>query len=184
MNLPSADAGADRLSTAIDAALRAVPDFPKPGILFRDITPLLATPSLFVRCTNAMADSFSEAQVTHVVAVESRGFIFGAPIAQRLGAAFVPVRKPGKLPYLAQREEYALEYGTNSLEIHTDACTPSAAVLIVDDVLATGGTAAAAGRLVERVGGRVVGYSFLVELDALNGRALLGAPRVESLLRA
>jgi adenine phosphoribosyltransferase len=184
MNRLPADADASRLTAAIDAALRAVPDFPQPGVLFRDITPLLATPSLFVRCTDAMADTFSEAGVSHVVAIESRGFIFGAPIAQRLGAAFVPVRKPGKLPYLAEREEYALEYGTNALEIHTDACTPSAAVLIVDDVLATGGTASAAGRLVERLGSKVLGYSFLVELGALNGRALLGAARVESLLRA
>lgn len=172
----------DDLPGAVRRALREIPDFPRPGILFRDITPLLAMPALFKRCTNAMADLYAASSVTHVVAIESRGFLFGAPVAQRLGAALVPVRKPGKLPYQPQRLEYALEYGVDALEIHPDACDHQAAVLIVDDVLATGGTAGAAAALVRRLGADVVGFGFLMELDALGGRAALGAPRVEAVL--
>ena len=170
------------LPEGVRNALREVPDFPRPGILFRDITPLLAQPALFKRCTNAMADLYARSSVTHVVAIESRGFLFGAPVAQQLGAALVPVRKPGKLPYRPRRLEYALEYGADALEIHPDACDHQASVLIVDDVLATGGTAAAAAALVRQFGADVVGFSFLVELGALGGRAALGVGRVEAVL--
>lgn len=176
----------DDLPGAVRNALREIPNFPRPGILFRDITPLLATPALFKRCTNAMAEMYESSGVTHVVAIESRGFLFGAPIAQRLGAALVPVRKPGKLPYRTQRFEYALEYGVDALEIHADACDHRAAVLVVDDVLATGGTAAAAAALARQLGADVLGFGFLLELDALRGRAVLGAAgtaaRVEAVL--
>jgi adenine phosphoribosyltransferase len=163
-------------------ALREIPDFPRPGIVFRDITPLLSAPELFTRCTNAMADGYAGRGVTHVVAIESRGFIFGAPIAQRLGVALVPVRKPGKLPYRPERLEYALEYGVDALEIHPDACDHRASVLIVDDVLATGGTANAAAGLVRRLGAEVAGFAFLVELTALSGRTALGPARVDSVV--
>jgi adenine phosphoribosyltransferase len=152
------------------AAIRDVPDFPKPGILFKDITPVLSDPALFRLATEAMAAPWTEAGITHVAAIESRGFILGGPIAQRLDAGFIPVRKPGKLPYRRERVEYALEYGTDSLEIHADACGSEARVLIVDDVLATGGTAAAAARLVEQVGAPVAGFAFLIELTFLKGR--------------
>lgn len=183
MNAPLPNAPADSLGGQVRAALREVPNFPRPGVLFRDITPLLASPALFHRCTDAMAERFAAEGITHVAAIESRGFIFGAPVAQRLDAAFVPVRKPGKLPYQAERESYALEYGTDSLEIHADACHPRAVVLIVDDVLATGGTGGAAGRLVDRLGARLAGFSFLLEIAGLNGRAALGGARVESLVQ-
>ena len=155
------------------AAVRDVPDFPKPGVMFKDITPVLRDPVLFRDVTEAMAASFADSRITHVVGIESRGFIFGAPIALRLGAAFVPMRKPGKLPAAVLREEYALEYGTDALEVHRDAMTNGARALIVDDVLATGGTAAAACRLADRFGVPVVGCSFLIELSFLGGRAKL-----------
>src|ERR1043165_3246840 len=128
--------------------IRDIPDYPKPGIMFKDITPLLADPEAFVHATDAMAAPFADAGITHVVAIESRGFILGGPVAQRLGAGFVPVRKPGKLPAATRRETYELEYGTDTLEIHADAASPPAKVLILDDVLATGGTADATRRLV------------------------------------
>lgn len=182
MNHASTTAHERALSDEARSVLREVPDFPRPGILFRDITPLLARPALFARCTNAMADRFVERGITHVVAIESRGFLFGAPIAQRLAAALVPTRKPGKLPFKPERLEYALEYGTDALEIHPDACDDRASVLIVDDVLATGGTARAAGALVQRLGANVVGYSFLLELTALGGRAALGACAVDAIV--
>jgi adenine phosphoribosyltransferase len=162
--------------------IRNVPDFPKPGIVFKDITPLLADAPLFRGVTDAIATLFGGEKISHVVAVESRGFIFGAPVAQALGAAFVPVRKPGKLPAATVREDYALEYGTDALEMHADALGPAARVLVVDDVLATGGTAAATCRLVERASGRVVGCAFVLEIGPLNGRAPLDGRRVESLV--
>ena len=179
---PSGAVARPQLAAEILPALREIPDFPRAGILFRDVTPLLATPALFVRCTDAMAHAFAEHGVTHVVAIESRGFLFGAPVAQRLGAALVPVRKPGKLPYRAERHEYALEYGTDALEIHADACDGRASVLIVDDVLATGGTAAAAAALVRRLGATIAGFSFLIELSSLDGRRALGNARVDALV--
>src|SRR5262249_10581937 len=149
----------------------------------KDITPLLGDAATFRAACEAMAQPFHGAGVTHVAAVESRGFMFGAPIAQILTAGFVPVRKPGKLPAAASRLEYALEYGTDALEMHLDACPPPARVLIVDDVLATGGTAAAACQLVEQCGASVVGCSFLIALDFLSGEKKLDGRRVEALLR-
>lgn len=168
IDMPTAD-----LTTRLRAALRDVPDFPRPGILFKDVTPVMADAGLFAEITRAMAAPFADAGVTHVAGIESRGFILGAPIAQHLRAGFVPLRKPGKLPAARRRVEYALEYGTDALEAHEDACPSPARVLIVDDVLATGGTAGAACRLVEAVGGQVVACSFLLELAFLDGRAAL-----------
>lgn len=162
--------------------IRDIPDYPKPGILFKDITPLLADAEAFALTTRLMADLFADAGVTHVVAIESRGFIFGAPVAQQLGAGFVPVRKPGKLPHTKRREEYALEYGTDALEVHDDAVGATARVLIVDDVLATGGTAAATCRLVESLGATVVGLSFLLALSFLSGAERLAGRQVCSIL--
>lgn len=166
------------------ATLRDVPDFPKPGILFKDITPVLADASLMRDVVGAMALFCSDLGATHVVGIESRGFLFGMPLALELGMAFVPVRKPGKLPWQTVSESYALEYREDVLEMHADAfaATSDARVLVVDDVLATGGTAAAACRLVERVGGSVVGVCTLLELVALGGRGNLQSPRVQSLL--
>lgn len=163
------------------ARIRDVPDYPRPGILFKDITPLLGDRAAFPAACAAMASRFSAEGITHVVAVESRGFLFGGPIAVQLGAGLVPVRKPGKLPARTTREEYALEYGSDALEIHEDAVGDGSRVLIVDDVLATGGTAAATARLVRRHGATVAGHVFLVELEFLRGRSVLDG-RVESLL--
>ncbi len=167
----------------LKAAVRDVPDFPKPGIIFKDITPVLLDPRLFAMATEAMASRFAGLGVSRVVAVESRGFLFGAPIAQRLGAGLVPVRKPGKLPSARQRIQYDLEYGTDALEMHADAIGAHDRVLIVDDVLATGGTAEAAGRLVRQQGAELAGFSFLIELGFLSGRERLDPARVEALIR-
>lgn len=163
-------------------AIREVPNFPKPGIGFKDVTPILLDAGLFARAVELMAGPYAGAAVSKVVSIESRGFIFGAPIALRLGAGLVPIRKPGKLPAATHRVEYALEYGTDTLEMHHDAVGPSDRVLVVDDVLATGGTAAAAAQLVGATGGAVVGFSFLIELDFLKGRQRLQGRRVEALL--
>jgi len=170
------------LSQALRNAVREIPDFPKPGILFRDITPVLLHPNLFLGATRAMAEPFRALGINRVLAIESRGFLFGAPIAQELGAGLVPVRKPGKLPAARQRVDYALEYGTDALEMHADAIELGDRVLIVDDVLATGGTAAAAADLVRGRGANLGGFSFLLELDGLNGRQRLGSVRVEALI--
>jgi len=167
---------------AFYAAIRDVPDFPKPGIVFRDITPMLLDPGLFKRAVRSMAAPFKDSRVDRVMAIESRGFILGAPIALALGAALVPARKPGKLPWRRHRVEYELEYGTDAIEVHEDAIGRGHRVLIVDDVLATGGTAAAAARAVEKAGGRLVGLSFLIELAMLAGRKRLGKSTVASLL--
>jgi len=158
--------------------IRDVPDYPKPGIIFKDITPLLGDARAFADATDAMAAPFINAGITHVVAIESRGFILGGPVARALGAGFVPVRKPGKLPADVRREEYELEYGTDALEIHADACDSHAQVLIVDDVLATGGTAAATCKLVESLGARVVGCSFLITLSFLPGATRLAGRQI------
>lgn len=163
----------------VAAAIRDVPGFPKPGIVFKDITPVLLEPSLFRDATEAMAAPFANEAISHVVAIESRGFILGAPVAQALGAAFVPFRKRGKLPYVVERVEYALEYGVDALECHRDALSGGQRVLVVDDVLATGGTAGAACALVECLGATVQGCSFLVELAFLGGRGKLRGRRVE-----
>src|ERR1035437_5457951 len=170
------------IADEVRRTVRDIPDFPKPGILFRDITPFLANPSLFGKVMLALAAPFEGQGITHVVSIESRGFILGAPVALELRAAFVPVRKPGKLPSATVHEDYALEYGTDVLEMHADALLGARGVLVVDDVLATGGTAAAACRLVERAGGRVTACTFLLELTALKGRDALGLIRAESLV--
>ena len=164
---------ANTLSARTRAAIRDVPDFPKPGILFRDITPLLADASLLREVIGEMSRPFIHAGITHVIAVESRGFLFGVPIAQLLNAAFVPARKPGKLPRATVDEPFALEYGIDRLSIHADAIDANAQVLIVDDVLATGGTAAAVVKLVARCGATVAGITMLSELAFLNGRSAL-----------
>ena len=173
----------EALGARVRRAVRDVPDFPKPGIVFKDITPLLADAPLFLAVTNALSEPFEADGVTHVVGIESRGFIFAAPVSQRLGASFVPVRKPGKLPFTSERIEYALEYGTDVLEIHRDACGTRARVLVIDDVLATGGTAAATCALVEKVGGEVLGCSFLMALSFLPGMVALKGRRVEVIVR-
>ncbi|HWE42740.1 MAG TPA: adenine phosphoribosyltransferase [Gemmatimonadaceae bacterium] len=170
------------LETRLRTTIREVPDFPKPGILFKDITPVLADAALFSETTRAMARPFQQRGVTHVIAIESRGFILGAPVAQHLGAGLVPVRKRGKLPWKTLTEEYALEYGTDVLEIHADALPAGAIVIVVDDVLATGGTAQAVGTLVRRAGAVLHGFSFLMALGFLGGRARLGTTRVETIL--
>ena len=161
-----------------------MPDFPKPGILFRDITPVLADHEALSAALDLHIDAIAElAESTDkVVAMESRGFLFGMALAERIGAGFVPVRKPGKLPAETIQENYTLEYGMDSLQIHADAIRDGEKVLVVDDLLATGGTASAACRLVERLGGRVLCCLFLIELSALSGRARLEGHRVESLL--
>ena len=155
------------------AHLRDVPDFPKPGILFKDITPLLADPRAFHITLDLFAERFIGEHVDVVVGVESRGFIFGGALAARLNASFVPVRKPGKLPYKTDEVAYALEYGEAVLQMHVDSIKAGAHVLIVDDLLATGGTAAAAAELARRQSGVVVGFAFVIELDFLGGRQKL-----------
>ncbi len=157
----------------MQSLIRAIPDFPIPGILFRDITPLLGDKAGFKAAIDLFVDRYRDARVDAVVGIEARGYILGAPLAYALGCGFVPVRKPGKLPGTKITEEYALEYGTNSLEIHDDALFRGQRVLIVDDLLATGGTAAATCRLVSKLGATIVGVAFLIELAALNGRAAL-----------
>jgi len=162
--------------------VRDVPDFPTPGILFRDITPLLASPDAFKAAIEAMADPFRRAGAVKIVGIEARGFMFGAALARELGLGFVPARKPGKLPGKTERVAYGLEYGSDALEVHSDALSPGESVLIVDDVLATGGTAAAAAELVERLGARVEALIFCIELAALQGRAKLSGRPVSSVL--
>lgn len=162
--------------------IRSIPDWPKKGILFRDITPLLAEPKAFATAIDALAEPFTEAGIKYVAAVEARGFIFGAAVAERLGAGFVPIRKKGKLPYQTASITYDLEYGTDTLQVHTDAVEKDAKVLMVDDLLATGGTMDAAARLIEKIGGRVAGIVFLIELTELNGRAKLQQYKIESLI--
>jgi adenine phosphoribosyltransferase len=176
------DSSETALASALRDTIRDIPDFPKPGIVFKDITPVLLDAALFHRTTEAMGAPYAADGITHVVGIESRGFILGAPIAQHLGAAFVPVRKPGKLPSRVERVEYALEYGLDALEVHRDALNQGNRVLIVDDVLATGGTASAACRVIERLGARVVGCSFLMVLSFLPGLSALGERRVETLI--
>ncbi len=166
----------------LKARIRHVPDYPKPGILFYDITTLLRDPDGYRAAIDQLAAPFAGAGIEAVVGIESRGFILGAAVAERLNAGFVPIRKPGKLPSATLRESYALEYGTDSLEIHTDALTKGQRTLIVDDVLATGGTAAAAVKLVTGLGASLEGLSFLIELGFLNGKIKLGDERVHSVL--
>ena len=166
----------------LKSRIRDVPDFPKPGIVFKDVTPVLADPHLFGRVVNAMAAPFRGRHITRVVGVEARGFLLGAPIALALHAGFAPARKPGKLPYKTVTERYALEYGDDGLQLHQDAVGHGDRVLIVDDLLATGGTAEATAKLVTQLGGEVVGFSFLISLDFLPGRERLGREKVCALL--
>jgi adenine phosphoribosyltransferase len=167
----------------IKGLIRDVPDFPEPGIVFKDITPVLADPIAFSTITDLMVVRFGRGNVDKVVGIEARGFILASPVAYHFGAGFVPVRKAGKLPYQVEAEEYALEYGTATLELHADAVVPGERVLIVDDVLATGGTARAAARLVERLGGKVIGIATLIELEFLEGRKLIEGYEFFSLVR-
>ncbi len=167
---------------AVRARIRDVPDFPKKGIVFKDITPVLADPRLFRQVIDAFIARWKNERIDKVVGIESRGFIFAAPLAYVIGAGFSIVRKPGKLPWEVIREAYALEYGEATLELHIDAVGPGERVLVVDDVLATGGTAEAVGRLVARQGAELVAYSFLVELSFLHGARRLGPNKVHSLL--
>jgi adenine phosphoribosyltransferase len=162
--------------------VREIPDYPEVGVTFRDITPLLGDGTAFASSVDALVAAFDGVVVDRVVGVESRGFIFAAAVAYRLKAAFVPVRKAGKLPWAVVREEYELEYGTDKLEIHRDAIHPGEQILIIDDVLATGGTAAATAILVETLGGVIAGLGFVIELDALEGRLRLGERPVRTLL--
>lgn len=168
------------LTQRIRETIRDIPDFPIEGIIFKDITPILSNPDLFNQVIDDMVGRFAGERIDAVVGMESRGFIFGAPLALRLGAAFVPARKPGKLPYDSVRVEYALEYGTNTLEMHVDAVTKGQRVLIVDDLLATGGTAKATVDLVQQLGAEVAACLFMVELGFLDGRSALNDIRVES----
>lgn len=162
--------------------IRNVKDFPKPGIMFRDITTLIREPESLRLTLKLMLDKLKDIKIDKVVGIESRGFIFGAMLAERLNAGFVPIRKPGKLPAETIKETYALEYGTDSIEIHTDAIKKGDRVLLHDDLLATGGTAFAAARLIENLGGEVVKMMFIVELDFLNGRDVLRSYSVDSLV--
>jgi adenine phosphoribosyltransferase len=178
-----ADTNREWVEMSLRAAVRDVPDFPTAGIIFKDITPLLADAQLLRLATEAIALPFVDLGVTHVVAVEARGFIFGSPVAEHLDAGFIPVRKAGKLPWHTERIEYALEYGAGVLEIHRDISGSPMRVLVVDDVLATGGTAAATCALIERLGAEVVGCSFLIELGFLGGRAPLSGRRIEAVMK-
>jgi adenine phosphoribosyltransferase len=166
----------------LQALIRSIPDFPKPGILFRDITPLLKDARGFAAAVDMLAERFAGEKIDYVVAIEARGYVIGAPIAYKLGAGLIPVRKPGKLPYETLKANYALEYGTNTLEVHSDALSHGHRVLIVDDLLATGGTAAATKALVEQLGAQVVGLAFLIELAALEGRKKLGSTPLTTLI--
>ncbi|MEP7111974.1 MAG: adenine phosphoribosyltransferase [Ilumatobacteraceae bacterium] len=163
--------------------VRDIDDFPTPGVSFRDITPLLGDGKSFGRAINELADRFDDVHADRVLGMEARGFIIAAPVAYRMGAGFVPVRKAGKLPWAVVREEYSLEYGRDKLEIHRDAIHPGEQILVIDDVLATGGTAVATVHLVEALGGIVAGVGVLIELEELGGRAKLDGHRVESLAR-
>ena len=182
MNETMSDTKSESVEGRVRAAIRDVPDFPTPGIMFKDITPVLANPELVMDALEAMSAPFLNAGVTHVVGIESRGFIFGAPVAAALGVGFVPVRKKGKLPWQCEAISYALEYGEATIEIHRDAIQAGERVVIVDDLLATGGTAAATVALVRRLGGEVVEAQFLIELSFLNGRTPLGKVPVRSFL--
>jgi adenine phosphoribosyltransferase len=163
--------------------VRDIPDFPKPGIVFRDLTPLLADVAALRRTVHALAEPFRDRSLDYVVGTEARGFLFGAPVALELGVGFVPVRKPGKLPHATFEARYELEYGSDLVEIHKDALQAGSRVLIVDDLIATGGTAAATVDLVRQSGALVIGCAFVIEIVALNGSEALGVEGVHSLLR-
>ncbi len=168
--------------TKLRELIRDVPDFPKPGVVFKDITPLLRHPAGLSLAVEYLTQPFRDQRVDVVVGAESRGFIFGTAVARNLSAGFVPIRKPGKLPAAVQSEEYELEYGTDRLEIHEDAIQRGERVLLIDDLLATGGTMAACCKLVESLGGNIIGCGFLIELTFLGGRAKLGEYPIHSIL--
>ena len=163
--------------------IRAIPDFPKQGILFRDISPLLAAPAAFHAVIKRLADPFRQRGVDMVAAAEARGFIFAAPLALELNAGLIPIRKPGKLPCKTLSHTYDLEYGTDTLQIHADAVPPGASVLLVDDLLATGGTIEACCRMIEQAGGHVVGCAFVIELESLGGRQRIAQYPTVSLIQ-
>ncbi len=162
--------------------VRDVPDFPKPGILFKDITPIVQNHAALKEVVTLLADWAREKKIDAILGIEARGFIFGAPVALELGVGFIPLRKLGKLPYDRVTEQYDLEYGTNTVELHSDSVVPGQRILIIDDLLATGGTAAAAARLVERLGGVVAGMGFVIELGFLAGRQSLGNYDIQALI--
>jgi len=162
--------------------IRNIPDWPKKGILFRDITPLLAEPKALAAAIEALCADFTDAGIEYVAAVEARGFIFGATVARKLGVGFVPIRKKGKLPFKTESVTYELEYGSDTLEVHSDAVRKGAKVLMVDDLLATGGTMAAACKLIEKIGGQIAGITFLVELVELVGRAKLSGYKIKTVI--
>ena len=167
----------------LERYIRSIPDWPKKGILFRDITPLLADPKAFAAAIDALCAGFTKTDIEFVAAVEARGFIFGAAVAEKLDAGFVPIRKRGKLPFKTESVTYDLEYGTDTLEVHNDAMDKGSKVLMVDDLLATGGTMAAACKLIEKIGGQIVGISFLIELTELAGRDKLGDYHIKCVIR-
>ena len=167
----------------LSALIRDIPDFPEPGIVFKDITPVLADGAAFGDLVDGLAEPFQNSGISKVAGIEARGFTLATPVAERLGAGFIPVRKPGKLPYDTVREEYELEYGTDALEIHRDAVHEGERVLVVDDVIATGGTAAAAIRLLRELGADVTGFSVFIELAFLNGAGLLDGVPLHALIR-
>ena len=174
--------GMDASQIKLESFIRDIPDWPKKGILFRDITPLLRDAKAFAGAIAALAAPFADKKIDYVAAVEARGFIFGSAVAEKIQAGFVPIRKHGKLPYTTESVTYDLEYGTDTLEVHMDAVTQDARVLMVDDLLATGGTMAAACQLVEKMGADVVGVTLLIELAALGGRAKLDGYSVSSII--
>lgn len=161
------------LTHRIKSLIRDVPDFPKPGIIFKDITPLLENPAMVIQIVDGLVEPFQNQKVDAVAAIEARGFLFGFLMAQKLNVPFIPVRKEGKLPYKKISQSYTLEYGSASIEMHEDAVVPAWKVIVHDDLLATGGTANAAGQLIERLGGEVIGFSFIINLAFLGGETLL-----------
>ena len=171
------------MDSKISSFIRDIPDFPKEGILFKDITPLLANAEAFDASIEAFAAKFKDQKIDKIAGMESRGFLFGTPLAQKLGVGFIPIRKPGKLPAETISQSYQLEYGEDSLEVHKDAITPSERVLIIDDLLATGGTAEATGKMIEVLGGKIIAFAFLIELEALNGRKKIENYSIFSLLK-
>jgi adenine phosphoribosyltransferase len=170
-------------ATEIERAIRNIPDFPKPGIQFKDITPVLADARLFSGCIDLLCDGIKPGTVDAVVGIDARGFIFAAAAAIKLQAGFVPIRKKGKLPYQTHEQEYDLEYGTATVAVHIDALKPGSRVLLIDDLLATGGTAAAAAALVQKLGAKILEISFLIELQFLNGRQKLKDYKINSLVQ-
>jgi adenine phosphoribosyltransferase len=175
--------GSAASAAAIQNAIRNVPDFPKPGIQFKDITPVLGDPKLFAASIDLLTSSFQPREVDFVVGIDARGFIFAGAAALKWGAGFVPIRKKGKLPFSTHEESYELEYGSNILAIHIDAIRPGSRVVLVDDLLATGGTAGAAASLIQKIGGRLLEVSFLIELTFLNGRDRLKNMPVRAIVR-